>query len=229
VKKPRPNLNNYTYIDNDGVERRLDCKSVKLSSVNVNHCEASFRNIKHSLMLKISDADYVFICCYSIGDLEFLEALGTTKGASIITDISQWRSFDLDRRNRMQEIIRSLAPCISIETEGAKRGDCSPYRRLSTSPMTGVENPSIMHNKFIVFCEERTIEEEVQVWRDSSEMSIESYKEVVPTAVWLGSYNFTFNAPYNLESAVYIEQKEIAAGFLRYWNEIYKICDTSIE
>lgn len=61
----------------------------------------------------------------------------------------------------------------------------------------------IMHNKFIVL-----------------------ERDDVPYAVITGSFNFTNNASSNLENIVYIESKEIAEGYRKYWSNILEAAST---
>lgn len=67
----------------------------------------------------------------------------------------------------------------------------------------------IMHNKFILF----------------AKTANSDGKWPKPEGVWTGSFNFTVNATYNLENAIYTNDHEAVKTYYEYLNEIVKSGD----
>jgi hypothetical protein len=63
-----------------------------------------------------------------------------------------------------------------------------------------------MHNKFLVFC--RLTEDKLS-----------------PYAVWTGSANFTHNARYSFENAVFIRDHSISIAYFNEWRQIVKFSE----
>ena len=46
-----------------------------------------------------------------------------------------------------------------------------------------------------------------------------------PYAVWTGSYNFTKNAEFSLENAVYIKNSKLACQYFSQWGQIASLSE----
>jgi hypothetical protein len=66
-----------------------------------------------------------------------------------------------------------------------------------------------MHNKFLVFCR-------VRPWGSDQDDG----DQIVPYAVWTGSFNFTRNAVLSLENAVLITIPAIVQAYFQEWAQI---------
>jgi phosphatidylserine/phosphatidylglycerophosphate/cardiolipin synthase-like enzyme len=68
-----------------------------------------------------------------------------------------------------------------------------------------------MHHKFIVFCR--------------NEESTSGYSNYEPYAVWTGSFNFTKNAGFSFENAVFLRDERLAMAYFREYAEIAAISE----
>lgn len=73
-----------------------------------------------------------------------------------------------------------------------------------------------MHHKFAVFCRHVIQEEDGSGWEDA---------ELIPTKVWTGSFNFTYNGTQSLENAVVLEDPIIARAYYREWEQVFALSE----
>jgi hypothetical protein len=78
------------------------------------------------------------------------------------------------------------------------------------------KNPAFprMHNKFLVFCR-------VDILREKTYPEV----DIVPYAVWTGSFNFTMNATMSLENALVLWNRAIAAAYYDEWQQILSLSE----
>lgn len=202
-----------------------------------------FREIADRLIEKIEMYEVVVGCVAWLTHPDILQALSEKQGVSLLVQKDDLYRPDMFAKNRTamqtqlfysklpgtltrerdflstpygrgvpdwKEEISPIEPvrCIGIYNKGADRKTSAPF----------------MHNKFLVFCEKREIDNADYGWSGDPSMKrafeAKIHGDLYPVAVWTGSFNFSKNASKSFENALFIEDEGIAEA---YFNEFCQL------
>ena len=215
-------LNNYQ-INTDG--HPLDPKDY---SVRVSDCELEvlFRNQKERLLELIRDFPYVRGCVAWLTDTDVLSAMAGMEHVSIIVQKEDFLRPDLNNSSdfymRLRRAYESLPTTFGrLWVEGLV-GQLSILGDYILAPIRCMGNhnsdkkPAFprMHNKFLVFTEGFSHEDEFGNEVDRT-LGISDN-----ACVWTGSYNISNTATKSLENAVIIHSKKVAEAYFNEWAQI---------
>lgn len=195
-----------------------------------------FDNLEQILISKIEQYPIIVGCVAWLTNENILKTLSTRERVSIIIqredflrpDSGYWSSKKLKTLyNQLPDGVKQ--PGHSWEGWGdiihslnsSSPWESAPIRCLGN--LNTDKNPAFprMHNKFLVFCE----------WHypNSDDIDLDDYPsgwvEVMPKAIWTGSFNLTDNATKSLENAVYIEDSEIVNAYYNEWQYIFGLSE----
>jgi hypothetical protein len=218
------NLNEFQLINVEGDNTSIVDNSVSTKDGKI---KVFFREIKDNLIKEIQNADIIVGCVAWLTDPEILEAMSKLKGVSIVVQKEDFLRPDLDskrkgvNRKKLRErynklnanlerfefknILPKISYCSNPIMEAVR---CVGHKRSFCTPL--------MHNKFIVFCKAREIKE-------SDEDFV--VREIIPYAVWTGSFNFSLTSSTSLENAVVIKYPDIANAYYQEFGQIYAISE----
>lgn len=215
----KDNLNNYclSYDSRDD-----DKGSWQRNDFNSGDINVYFRNIKQRLMNHIFDADIVVGCVAWLTDFDILECL-STKNVSIIVQKEDFLRPDMNSGVNWKGNIRKAYDKLKFgydryDFEDNIMSSLSVASDPSVEPVRCVGNynsdkkPAFprMHNKFLVFCKYQELPEDD--WGPEG--------TIKPYGVWTGSFNFTNNAGYSLENALYISDPLISMAYFKEYGFI---------
>ena len=101
--------------------------------------------------------------------------------------------------------------------------------KVNSSRMNGKK--PLMHHKFLVFCN-------LEIWSVSlrdinpdcpeniEDEIIDAGSKLEPYAVWTGSFNFSENANYSLENAIYITNTDIVSAYYQEWCQLMALSES---
>ena len=180
-----------------------------------------FRHLKSKLIGHINEYSIMVGCVAWLTDFDILRAL-SSKESSIIVQKEDFLRPDLQsNRFNWKNTLRMAYKSLHFDYERYAFHDnvlshMSICADPSIEPVRCVGNfnsgkkPAFprMHNKFIVFCKYKP-EDNDDVWGS-----------IIPCAVWTGSFNFTKNAGYSFENALFINNPDIAMGYFKEYGFI---------
>lgn len=76
-----------------------------------------------------------------------------------------------------------------------------------------------MHNKFLIVSKQRDFDKMLEAYPGLSD-ALEYCDLFLPTGVWTGSFNFTKNAGYSLENAIYTTDPEVVMAYYEEFGQI---------
>lgn len=227
----RKNLNEITKRHTDASnidpkDRPQHDYSIKVSDeMNV---ESVFKNLNEKVIEKIQKADAVVGCVAWLTDKAILRSLSQLKnGVSILIQKEDFLRPDLNTANNYIEELRELYSQLNsvdpnkdgqfeeISAEYGEPGNCSidlAIRCVGYAKEPGEATLPRMHHKFLVFCR--------------YDEGTESFWNLIPYAVWTGSYNMTRNGTKSLENAIYIENDTIANSYFHEWYNVLMISES---
>lgn len=233
----RDNLNNWIIADGGHYEEAEKAKRlVQPNNVTSSDAKISvyFRNIEDELICKINEYPVVVGCVAWLTNERILKALSSRKRISIIIqkeDFLRPDSGDWSGR-KLREMYASLPPgascyCATGEWWGSLLASLNWHGSWEAQSIRWLgnfnteKNPAFprMHNKFLIFCD---INE--KTGNDSN--FDEKHIEIVPRAVWTGSFNLTHNATLSLENATYIKDLEIVNAYYAEWQYIFALSES---
>ncbi len=185
-----------------------------------------FRNLDQHVIQEIAEADIVLGCVAWLTNFPILEALTVKRNVSIIVQKEDFLRHDVPGHEQWKTRLRGLYDSLSCELEHHMFGD-NLLSSVSISTVHGMDpvrcvgnhnrdRPKAfprMHNKFLVFCRERSHAELLVSKPDG-------YTYIVPYAVWTGSFNFTTTATLSLENALVINEKNTVRAYYREYGQI---------
>lgn len=216
------NLNNFGVYSDGNYDADIKDNSVCSGEVN-----AYFRGIEEKLICHIEDAEFVFGAVAWLTSSKILDALAKVKyGVQVVvqkedflrpdieTHDSEWRKYLRSKYSNLKcdvqrycfdNIMQNLSIC----------GDPSIEPVMCVGNHNRDKSPAFprMHNKFLLFARYPTSE------------NIHDCPRIEPYAVWTGSFNFTKNATYSLENALYITNMEIVQAYFREYGQIYALSE----
>ena len=200
-------------------ERQNDLKSGKIN--------VYFNEIEDKLTQHIKEAEFVCGAVAWLTSERIMGALRVVKhGCQIIVQKEDFLRPDIGCKDtwkhRMRKEYSGLSCGFDRPQMGEVIGSLSVCHDPSIEAIRCVGNhnkdkhPAFprMHNKFLVFCQVKGAKHGSPYWST----------KIIPYAVWTGSFNFTKNATYSFENALYIKQKNVARA---YFNEYSKIVGLS--
>mgnify|MGYP001228644655 CR=1 FL=1 len=199
--------------------------------------ECYFKNLQSNLISKIKESDAVFGCIAWLTDFEILDAISETGYRLLIVQKEDFLRPDSnsnsDWYDQLREKYYNLTKPSSKYSKYINDYDTELARhhfdRLcemsynNCDEMNGVrcvgnhnseKKPASprMHNKFLVFAK-------VEHLGDDCGNGFYA-KNIIPYAVWTGSYNFTRNGGNSFENAFYVKDEIFAK---QYFNEFQQI------
>lgn len=207
------NLNDHLLATDGSGGKQNYYHNIKSGSTNV-----YFRDLKNKLIGHINEYEIIVGCIAWLTDFDILRALAA-KSTTIIVQKEDFLRPDLQaRRSNWKANLRRAYNSLSFEHT---RYD---FQTNILSSMSVCSDPDIeavrcvgnfnsdkkpafprMHNKFIVFCK---LETTTNDWDGEAD-------NIVPCAVWTGSFNFTKNAGHSFENALFIEEPDIATAYFK--------------
>ncbi len=172
-----------------------------------------FRNLEERLLEHIKAADGIFGCVAWLTNARILAAL-RGKDVALVVQKEDFLRPDFGQRENWKTELRAAYDALhcsvtrfdfrNIVSRLSFGGDESiqPVRCMGNHNRERKPAFPRMHNKFIIFA---------KIKRARERYSWETYIE--PYAVWTGSYNFTANAGFSLENALYITSPEIVRAY----------------
>ena len=193
----------------------------KDNSVSTPELEVYFRDLPRRLLDHISGAQLVVGCVAWLTHPKILAALAATEAALVVQKedflrpdsgartgwkISLRKSYDALQCHRSRWEFGNMIGSLSTG------GDIGITAVRCVGNVNREKSPAFprMHNKFLVFCH----------IRDHG-----NAEEVVPYAVWTGSFNLTNNAANSLENAVLIRQPEIVRAYFHEFGQIMALSE----
>lgn len=180
------------------------------------------RNIERELIKQINAAEVVVGCVAWLTSFPILDALAATSGASIIVQKEDMLRPDIGSRDgSWRAALRArynAIGCLDRWMFGkgilggmSYNGDTTLDSVRCVGNHNKEKNPAFprMHNKFILLCSIEKTD------------TIDDFKRaIVPYAVWTGSFNFTKNAGYSFENALFITIPEIVQAYFKEYQQI---------
>ena len=217
----KENLNELCCITDKGFS------DFEINNICAKNISVYFRNLEDLLVAHIIQADYVFGAVAWLTNEKILDAMAKTKyGAQIVVQKedflrpdfgcesgSKWKEYlrkeyDSIKSSMCRYNFNGLISCLST----------SSYSDMSSVRCVGNYNsnkkPAFprMHNKFLLFAK---VIGKGNAWGGT----------VKPYAVWTGSFNFTKNATYSLENALYITNKQIVDAYFKEYSQIFALSE----
>ena len=233
----KDNLNNWIIADGGGSGEAEEAeKFAQPNNITSSDAKISvyFRNIENELICKINEYPVVVGCVAWLTHEGILDALSYRKRVSIIIQKEDFLRPDTGNwsGNKLRKMYASLplgASCCYARGEwwGSLLASLNYGSAWEAEPVRWVgnfnteKNPAFprMHNKFLIFCD---IHEVTENDYDGDEEGI----EIVPRAVWTGSFNLTDNATRSLENAIYIKDMEIVNAYYTEWQYIFALSES---
>jgi hypothetical protein len=226
------NLNKLFPVDEDdyGIEKKFD------QSITSENISVYFRNLEKHLIKHIQESDAVFGAVAWLTNFNILEALRDKEVALVIQkedflrpDINNEYSAKWKEKLRiayanlgsnylgMYYFEDNIMSRLSYGSEEATYGWAESIRCAGNYNNNRNQTKPKMHNKFLVFAKlkKKFIDEDY----DEYNFKIEPY------AVWTGSFNFTQNANFSLENAIYIKDKDITLAYYKEFGQIAAISE----
>ncbi|MEP6517486.1 hypothetical protein [Microcoleus vaginatus] len=232
----KDNLNNWIIPDGGHAgEAEAAEKFAQPNNVTSSDAQISvyFRNIENELICKINEYPVVVGCVAWLTHEGILNALSSRKRVSIIIqkedflrpDTGNWSS------NNLRKMYASLPLGPSGLTDTGERwgsllASLNSHSSWESEPVRWVGNfnrekkPAFprMHNKFLIFCD-------IDAVTGNEPDFDEGHIEIVPRAVWTGSFNLTNNATRSLENATYIKDVDIVNAYYAEWQYIFALSE----
>jgi phosphatidylserine/phosphatidylglycerophosphate/cardiolipin synthase-like enzyme len=208
------------------------CEKEKYYKDNSIKDKVYFRNLKDHLIRHIEEAEAVVGCVAWITNHDIIDALAKKKVAMIAIQKEDFLRPDICNRQEWAKVLREDYSRLSAHyrytfdnTMVCNSSICGDpgfdavrcvgnynFDKEATSPK--------MHNKFLVFGS-------IVINSDSDIEGTKDNREIgfSPTAVWTGSFNFTNNAIFSFENALYITDPEIVQAYYQEWGHIYAISE----
>lgn len=194
-----------------------------------------FDQLQARLIEYIHQADAVVGCVAWLTSETILSALSEKAMVSLLIQKEDFLRPDLENRgsswkSKLREMYGSLPSSdidrISINGQIVNQlsyaSGYSPIDPIRCVGFAGKESARPrMHHKFLVFCRiEATSADASEMWWES-----DNHPELVPYAVWTGSFNFTQMAANSLENAVYIGDARAAEQFYQEWEYVFALSE----
>ena len=222
-EREKKNLNELCCVDADSGFSDFEVNNVSVKEIGV-----YFRDLENHLIRHIYQASYVFGAVAWLTSEKILDAMAKTRyGAQIVVqkedflrpdlyqhwDNTEWKKhlrkkYDSIKNSMYRFSFEGLISHLSVA--------CDP--EMSSVRCVGNYNsdkkPAFprMHNKFLLFAH---ITSEGNAWGGT----------VKPYAVWTGSFNFTKNATYSLENALYIVNEQIVDAYFKEYSQILALSE----
>lgn len=217
------NLNNLELIDVDGCDPSFPNNNTK-SEVGVS---VYFKDIEQKLINHIKKAEVIVGCVAWLTSFPILDELAKDKYVSIIVQKEDFlRPDNLPVRSMANWTVKLQEKYFAIPSllDRYKFNELKHMSYCSDPTLEALrcvgnhnldKHPAFprMHNKFIVFGDIKTYGPE----NFESEFDNEY---IAPYGVWTGSFNFTKNATYSLENALYITIPDIVSAYFKEYQFI---------
>lgn len=205
-------------------ELRPNWSKQKPLETNKANLTVYFQDIELHLIEHISKATLVVGCVAWLTNSRVLRALAQVpKGVSILVQKEDFLRPDAnvngDWKNALKKNYQQLPtlpfwPDTLNIVSDAINGDIfiESIRCLGITSSNRKKTIPRLHHKFLVFCRLQA-----SFYDSESQTNI---IDIVPYAVWTGSYNITHNATNSLENALYIEDLEVANAYYWEWQQL---------
>ena len=213
------NLNDHLLATDGSGGKQNYYHNIKSVSTNV-----YFRDLKNKLIGHINEYEIIVGCIAWLTDFDILRALAS-KQASIIVQKEDFLRPDLQSRSNWKKHLRMAYSSLhfkycrydfqnNILSSMSVSSDPNMKAVRCVGNYNSDKKPAFprMHNKFIVFCKY----ESNAIW-DGVETEFDN---IIPCAVWTGSFNFTKNATHSFENALFIEEPDIAMAYFKEYGFI---------
>lgn len=204
-------------------------------SVEIEQVKVYFKNIKNNLVREILKADAVVGCVAWLTQPDILNALAKVGGVSIVVQKEDFLRPDdtwLTNNNWKNNLhkaysvipvlprmyLKGIGSSLSYLSDPTSKAIRCCGNSNSSGGTKDLHRPN-MHHKFIVFLKDvRNCKPYQREGWDNE--ALDDSIDVVPYAVWTGSFNFSENALRSFENAVVIHNDKIAEA---YYNEFQQI------
>ena len=213
------NLNDYSIKDEYG-NNALKDQSTKSQSAN---SIVYFRNLENELIKHLKNADAIFGAVAWLTNEKILQALADVENVQIIVQKEDFLRPDCyapwNWKDSLREqydalncgIDRYEFPNLLAQADFAGDPEIEPVRCVGNH--NSEQHPAFprMHNKFIVFAKIEYCEH--------------GERQIIPYAVWSGSFNFTQNSVLSYENAIYMTDPEIVSAYFKEYGQIAAISE----
>lgn len=195
------------------------------ASVQSGPIVAHFGDVTGPAIGFIEESAVILGCVAWLTSFQILDALATVENVAIVVQKEDFLRPDLGAKGGWKNDLRVRYERLS----------CDIYRQSLPAPLSSMSycsDPAVpavrcaghhnsdkalamprMHHKFLVRCERRD---------DGETLSPDNYR---PTAVWTGSFNFSYNAGQSFENAVEIHDETIAEAYLQEFARVAAISE----
>ncbi len=220
------NLNTLVKMNIDPVVRPGNTFMDYRVIVNAN-VEIIFEDIEANLIKHIESHDAVVGCVAWLWNKRIVEALRRRLAVSIV----------VTKEEKFDRITMNALPATIGNFRHEHNDNLDPVKRLMMKMDENVidairvcgdkETQPLMHNKFLVF-----LDRFKYLRQDTNTGKLvdgDASNTLIPVKVWMGSFNFTYNATKSLESALVLtrgtrtKETTVAREFFNEWTRIYAI------
>jgi len=203
-----------------------DGDDVQIQDFSCSHKEtrAIFRNVKQELITFINNSEVILGCIAWLTDSEILNSLSATD-TCIVVQKEDFLRPETDYQNNWKETLHShysklkfyfdrySLPGIAANLSVCSDPSVDPIRCVGNHNSDKKSAFPRMHNKFLVRCK-------IGDFLDASE-----HHELIPTAIWTGSFNFSKTAGNSFENAIIIENETIANAYANEFAQIFALSE----
>lgn len=197
---------------------------------HVGDIEAFTSNLETRIVERIARADFICGCMAWLTNRTVLGALSRLSGGcQIVVQKEDFIRPGIVGKGELRRLYGALRgrgsgyelplPANGLNVCGDAVESVPPIKCM------GIANPSHrmamprMHHKFLVFCRNQP---GTDIYEGSSGRPC---MELIPYAVWTGSFNATENAVNSRENAIYIENQELAQYYCTEWATVYALSE----
>ncbi|MFI5390405.1 MAG: hypothetical protein ACHQYQ_03505 [Bacteriovoracales bacterium] len=213
------NLNKLKIHDADGPDQELTDFSVTQGETTV-----IFRDLETKLIEQIEKYPIILGCVAWLTNFRIIEAM-QNKDISIIVQKEDFLRPESHSKNwhiKLHEkyfylknnLTRYELPGIANQLSVGRDPSIAPIRCLGNHNSQKKLTHPRMHNKFLVFCHS-----------ENKNLNDYGHIEIIPNAVWSGSFNFSENANNSFENAILIENKEISMAYAKEYSQIFALSE----
>ncbi len=177
-----------------------------------------FNNLEEILINKIRKAEYIIGCVSWLTNSNIINELEKKKGVKIIIQKERFlkrdynyficfNKFYIDLRKgykSLPNLFNNFPNTLNFDKETSlgqicskKLSDDDEFDAIRCFGFSNKKNKPLMHHKFLVFLD----------------------KDMIPYAVWTGSYNMTKNATKSLDNAIYSKDINIVNAYIEEFEQ----------
>lgn len=183
-----------------------------------------FRDIEERFLAELAEPEVQAVvgCVAWLTSKPILAALAKKRFVSIVVQKEDFLRPDSLSDFELRAAYKRLPNSVDIYQLSGQVGDLVSLGTIDPVRCVGnhnsVKTPAHprMHHKFAVFCRVEAEDEPGGL----------PPVELIPTKVWTGSFNFTYNGTQSLENALVLADPALASAYYREWEQVYAISES---